>query len=225
MNRKETVKEILNNCRLGKSCVLIGESGVGKSYVLHQVKIGIFCCLPIKKMLESITGKKGTINELLILALNSKPKTVIFDDYENLNKTGRKIITELQRKGYIFVTSSLKEINDFESIKLERLNLNEALEGFKEFKIPKEKFKEIYEKSGGLAHYINKYCMEYKNGLKIEEMKPISFKRINLLSSKSFLSLATLLITVRYYLYMSKDFKTGYVVAFAAYLIYFLFRR
>ena len=221
LNRKEVLEEVRSKVKAGKSCVLTGEEGIGKSFLLKQFKEFLFCSLPVKKMLENITGRKESINELMELAVN--PAVVVFDDYGLLNKNGRKIITELQRKGFVFITSSLKEIPDFETVKLERLTFEEAFEGFKESGIPEDKFRQIYEKSGGLAHYLNKYCMEFRKGG--DEFRQISFKKINLLSSKSFLSLATLLIAVRYYLYLSKDFKTGYIFAFAAYLLYFVFRR
>jgi len=245
------MEEIVENSRVGRSVLILGESGIGKTRLLKELG-GVYVVVrPPKRFLEKIAegcdiGTKGKrVGELLEEIMESEKRiTILVDELETTTATTTRMLKKIRRKHKIICASQgvVKGIEFDYIVKMNPLSMDGTR------KIAREKIKYnycieleeiIYRISKGNPAKIIKICEEINERIEFEafdledkkSIHSLAYKiegkkeRFVLLTPQNILSIAYLFLSLRYFFYRKRMYEEGYNFALMAYLIFFIMKR
>lgn len=241
--------KIINLIKYGKSVLITGEEGMGKTTLLKMISLyyknSIFVDSgPPGYILKSIAKffnikPPKTNAELLSLCINELQKTgtVLLIDNINLRKEGLIILSKLKEYGLVIVASGYKKADIFdETIRLKPLSKGESISLAEKIlkqkfqKIPERLLMDIAEISRGIPGNIVKICRDI---IRAYELGEVSLNRESIVSFLSrfkkkklfsfpfyiLISLAYACLVIRYIFYAKHLFNLGYIFAVIGYII------
>ena len=170
------------------------------------------------------TSKKNT-NELLsnvLEGLKTNTAILLIDDADEVTKSTRKLLEKLLSHGLIIVTIGLENILDLPEERMPRMSDSELLKVVKGVKpsIAKLIVKECSTPSEAVLAARKAMYHDLSTKDKIHEfIAGIRTKKKELMPVWSMTVIISLLLSMRYFYYMQREFKTGYTLALIAYCL------
>ena len=202
-SRLQLIEDIKRDIKSGKSILIVGEHGSGKSFVINKLSKNVVRYPTMKRILKQVS-KGNTINDMLE---NAKGQ-VFVDDIDRIKLN---YIFDLSKRVQIIATST-KEINfGFKIYKLKPISKFESYAMARRAGYDKKTAKKIARMSeGNIGHLIKL--------INCETNRPY-FRKINLLPPELLPVIGMGLLVLKYNSYIHSAFELGYLFAMSGYSI------
>lgn len=194
---------------------------------------------------------KSTLTSLLDnikkdLKMRPPGLVIIINEADTITRECAHIMTQLSKLKIVFLCAARTEPRHYEftkKLELEPLTKEESIKMIQDLLqtsiglAPQDIVETLAKRSGGLPGKITKKCENVEIGADIGDFDPKNKESrkefvqemeddepvINI-GKNFFMKLAYFLLSIKFLLYMKRDYKTGYAFATAAYLIFTMFR-
>lgn|GEM_PF-2698126 len=240
IGRDELIKKVLYYASNNQSLFIKAGTGSGKTVLLKElsklIKTSVYSVVSTKKeMLVSIATKLGLpikgkrVFELLdeiIFELEITNLVLLLDDVHELTNSIKKTIIKMMNKGLIVICAGEKNILEIAETRMPALSNREIEELIKSrLKEPDQSIIKLLQNNCSTPQEVvqairRKGSKELKSTQARKSfINSLSIKKKELMPLWLMGVAVTLMLSLRYYFYMIKQFNTGYTIAFTAYIL------
>lgn len=240
IGRDELIKKVLYYAGNNQSLFIKASTGSGKTVLLKElnklIKNSVYSVVSTKKeILTSIALKLGLpvkgkrVFELIdeiTFELEITNLVLLLDDVHELTNSIKKVMIKMMNKGLVVICAGERNALDLAEASMPNLSNREIEELIKaRIKEPDQAvIKLIQNNCSTPQEIVNAIRKKGSKELKSVEAKKSFINSLNL-KKKELMPVwvmgvaVTLMLSLRYYFYMIREFETGYTVAFAAYIL------
>jgi len=228
--REELVERLIYFMKYKINAAIVGKNGMGKTWLLKYLEsfapnsYYIECSSP-KHIILQLLKKSGIIHkksenlsELMEKAKKIKKASLLLDGYDRLSRPAKRILEDLRIN--IIASSEIELQNGFEILKINGFNDKELGIFLKRIIDSKEKYIKAYDFCKNYTDLsplsIKRAAELFKKGLSHKEVFSInkfSSKKIEIFSPDSIVSIAYIMMSLRYVFYSQKNFLLGYALS------------
>jgi len=225
------MKFIKERIELRECTHIHAKEGYGATTLLRTLEkngLGVYAePRPLKQLVQALAGEsKGSIIELKkLINLNS---VLLLDDVHLITNQVKDFLDKLLNHGLVIVSAGRRNVFKLFEIELKPLSFDASVKLVNYYLKNKELAKVIASEVGGNPSLLMRAVMKArvrKNLMTVKGFKAFrksinaSVKRRDLLNPVILSVISGILISLRYFFYIQREFKTGYTFAMIAYAL------